>query len=158
MKKKILALTLAAFTLGIVSANAQTQENGQTTAQEQVCKEKKECCKKIKGEKGAKHAKKDFKRGDRPKMNPFFGIELTEQQEAQVKQLREQQKAQREQNKNLAKEEKAKQREAFDAEMAKILTPQQFEVYQSNRQKLKEAKAKVGKKHVKEGKRSKKNA
>ena len=65
MKKKILALTLAAFTFGFVAANAQSTNNA-------TCdKAQTECCKK---------EAKEGKRADRSKYDPFAGIELTQEQ------------------------------------------------------------------------------
>lgn len=147
MKKKILALTLAAFTFGIVAANAQTQ----SASDQASCKSKTECCKKEEKKEG----KKDMKRGERAKLNPFNGIELTQEQKSQIAALREQQKADRKKAKDAQKETKAKEREAYDAKIATILTPEQLAVYQSNRQAMKEAreqkakkiKAKMSRKH-----------
>ena len=144
MKKKILALTLAAFTFGFVAANAQTQNETQKPCHEQVCKDKKECCKDKKdGFKKRGHKGEAMERqGNRAKLNPMSGIELTEQQKTQIANLREQQKADRKKDKEVAKENKAKMQEAYNAELAKILTPEQYKQYTANVENMKQMKEK----------------
>lgn len=124
MKKKILALTLAAFTFGFVAANAQSTNNA-------TCdKAQTECCKK---------EAKEGKRADRTKYDPFAGIELTQEQKAKLSELRRQKKADKEKSENAKKEARAKQQEAYNAEIAKILTPEQYQTYESNQKAMKEA-------------------
>ena len=151
MKKKILAVVLAAFTFGFVSANAQN-DNGNSVKQEQTCNEGKKCCKDKK--EGKRGGKKDGKKGGRheaakvkaERMNPLYGIELTADQQKKVDNLRAERKAKKEQSKQLAKEERQKQNEAYDAEMKKILTPAQYEQYQANKVKMQERKEKKAEK------------
>lgn len=140
MKKKILALTLAAFTFGIVAANAQNE-----TTTDANGKAKTECCQKD-GKKCDKKGDKEARREARAKLNPFNGIELTAEQKAQLKDLKEQQKAGKKKTKEARQEERAAKAAAYDAEVAKILTPEQYQTYQANREAMKEARQKKMKK------------
>lgn len=152
MKKKILGFTLAAMALSIASVNAQNPgSTSEAACQEQVVNQKPECCK---NKKDGKH-KKDGVKADRidhkgPRFNPFNGIDLTPEQQQQIDKLKAERKEQRKQNKDAdkaaKKEAQAKEREAYEAELAKILTPAQFATYKSNTENLKARSDMKGKK------------
>lgn len=145
MRKKVLGLIMAAMTIGTFGALAQT-ENTNNTCTEQT----QECCKKDKGDK-KKCEKGDRKKGDRKKgekgefkkekKDLFKGIELTSEQQTQIDQLRSECKTQREADKKADKEAKKeareKQRTEFNAGVEKILTPEQYKIYQTNCENIK---------------------
>lgn len=122
MKKKLLALVMGALVLGSVNVMAQSEPK--------AAKVEAQCTK-------AKEVKRDCKKGERRDLNPFTGIQLTQEQQAQLDNLRQQRKDQKEEAKKAEKEAKAKNREAFNAEVAKILTPDQFAQYKANCDSLK---------------------
>ena len=146
MRKKMLGLVAAALTIGSFGAFAQSEGASSSSAsQEQVIQcdtpscNKSEPCKKKKGDHGDKKMKKAGH-----KANPFAGIELTSEQQSKLEALKTEQKAKKEEQKKLDKQARAKEREAFNKEVEKILTPEQFKVYQANCDSLK------AKKHMKE--------
>ena len=129
MRKKVLGLFMAAIAVSTIGAFAQN-DNQQTREQikKECCKEKKECTK-------DKKCKKDHKmrEGKKEKLNPFAGIELTAEQQKQLEQLKADRKAKREAAKETKKQAFEQERKAFDAEIAKILSPDQYKQYESTK-------------------------
>lgn len=77
-------------------------------------------------------------RNGAPRQNMLLnGIQLTEEQQQQMKAFNEKQKADRQKQKAEANAKKTKERqermEAYDKEMKKILTPEQFKQYEANK-------------------------
>ena len=74
-------------------------------------------------------------------VNPFAGINLTPEQQQQVEKLRSDRKerktADKEANKEAKKQAKAQERQQYEAELAKILTPEQMAQYKNNCDSLK---------------------
>lgn len=98
------------------------------------------------GKKGhCKYSKKSMSQLDArnlPKGNPLmYGIELSADQQQKMQSFREQQKADRQKVKAEAASKNAKDREkrmaAYDKEMKKILTPEQYKQYEANKEAMK---------------------
>ena len=116
MKKKILSLALIAMSFVAFGANAQTPAAGDSGKAQQECtaqgkKDGKKCDKKGKKDGDSRKCdskgKKCSRKGDRPaRVNPFDGLNLTETQQAQLKQLGEKRMAERRQQAQSAKESK----------------------------------------------------
>lgn len=153
MRKKVLGLVMAALAISTFGALAQNQNTSEKVACEQTVSA---CCKDKKDKKDKKDRKDFAKRGDKKaKLNPFTGIELTQEQQQQIQQLRNEKKEQHKAEKKAAKEAKLKEREAFNQSVAKILTPEQYKIYQANCDSMKTAKLK--KAEMKDLKREKKD-
>ena len=155
MRKKVLGLVMAALAISSIGAFAQS-ESQQT--REEV---KKECCKEKKEKKECKEGKKDRKDGNKDRKNkkmrdgkkearikPFDGIQLTEAQQAQISQLKKNRKENFKKVKAAQKQDFVKEREAFDQEVAKVLTPEQYKVYETNRDNIRAQKRSSMKKKV----------
>lgn len=161
MRKNILGLVVAALAFSTFGAFAQqetTSKEGVKT--EQCCKHKdgkkdgkKECKKDSKDCKKGKDGKRKFDgKRERPnRMNPFTGIGLTAEQQQKIDQLRAEQKAKSESRNKESKEARKKDREAFNASVEKILTPEQYAKYKANCDSIKAHKQKH--KHI-EGSKS----
>ena len=158
MTKKVLALVVAALGFSTIGAFAATGNQGQPqTEQTATCdKAKKGECKK-EGKKCHKGDKKDDKKFDkrakRPQVNPFNGIELTPDQKQKIDQLKADRKAKREADKKAGKEARKAEREQFNAEVAKILTPDQYNQYQLNCDSIKRMPSKGKKVKAKESRK-----
>lgn len=97
------------------------------------------------GKKGKSEHRKDGKMAGN-RQNPLFkGITLTEEQQQQFKALREKRAAEHKASRAELKKEKAqkkladaeqmkKRAEAYDKEIEKILTPEQYKQYESNKE------------------------
>ena len=145
MKKKVLALVVCALGISTIGAFAQTESAQKSEQKTEQCCKSKEGKKQHKGD----FAKGDRKKGDRGKLNPFNGIQLTADQQQKISDLRAAQKTQREADKKMAKEARKQEREKFNAEVGKILTPEQMTIYNEN---CKALKAKMHQKEAKERK------
>lgn len=123
MRKKVLGLLMAAMAISTIGAFAQSENTTETT----VCTAQKgECQKEGKG-------KKCHKKGDRKaKMNAFEGIELTQEQQQQIAQLKAECKAKKEADKAEKKKAKAEARAQFNEKVSQILTPEQYAQYKAN--------------------------
>lgn len=139
MRKKILGLVMAALAIGTVGAYAQTESqcsSASCTSTEKQCKkEKKEKC---------------HKKGPRQeRVDPFTGIQLTQEQQQKLDNLKAERKAKKEAAKKEEKQAKAAEKKQFDAQVAEILTPEQYNQYKANCETIKaqkkEKKDKVGK-------------
>ncbi|MBD5180455.1 MAG: hypothetical protein HDT01_04065 [Bacteroidales bacterium] len=154
MKKKVLSLAIALIATGAVMSaqTAQTSDNTTKTEQtEKKCNKKdgEKCCNNKDAKKGNKKGHKNHsmnkgnKQGKRPDM--FQGIELTADQQTALKNLREQNRKDSEQAKQERKAMDQKAREERmakrDAELKKILTPEQYTKYQANIEELKAKRA-----------------
>ena len=131
MKKKFMAVAIALIgTCMAISAQTPvtTGDNNQT---EQTCCKKKDGkdCKKKCDKKDGKKMKGDNSRRH-GRVNPFEGIELTQEQKDALKAMRQDQ-----QNRDKAySEESMKQR---NEKIQSILTPEQYKQYQANIEKAK---------------------
>lgn len=165
-KLMTLSLALAAVIALPSAMNAQEAKAVQTENTEctnPVCtKDQKEC---NKGDKRQKRDRKDFKKDRRhdfkkgfmdkrqPRMRKageqtlFEGITLTSDQQQQFTALKEKRNAEHKaRNAEMKKQEAAKRearaaemkarREAYDKEVEKILTPEQYKQYQANKEKM----------------------
>lgn len=122
MKNKVLGLVIVALGFSTFGAFAQSTEKNNECTQTEVCT--KECHKDKKDKKDKKLRKERF--------SPFAGIELTPEQQQSLDKLRADRKAQKEADKKAKKEAAKKDREQFNADVEKILTPEQFKQYQAN--------------------------
>lgn len=164
MRKKVLGLVMAALTISSIGAFAQNQ----TSDNKPACEQTSECHKGKKDGKCKKDGKKDGKKkGDRKHgdkvdgLNPFEGIQLTSEQQQKVDALKAERKAKmkaekgkKEADKQAAKEARQQEKAQFDAQVAEILTPEQYTQYQSNcdsikakKQRMKAASKKYKKAH-----------
>ena len=158
MKKIVLSIMMVVALVAGGTAMAQTKTDGNTgaTAQKECCKEGKgEKCDK-KGKKGDK-AKKDKKgqkgeKGNRPKFNPFDGVQLTNDQQQKLQVLRQglgpvvltpEQQTKIKENPNLTPQEKAqlkaeRKNKKMEAKknylkgVKEILTPEQYVIFLEN--------------------------
>lgn len=147
MRKKVLGLVMAALAISTFGAfAAQQTEQPKTEQQAPCCKEKKGDQKKGDKKGHKKGDKKGHKMAQGPKLNPFTGIQLTPEQQQKIDQLKADRKAKREAGKKADKEVRKAEREKFNAEVAKILTPEQYKIYQANCDSLKAKKADFAKK------------
>lgn len=131
MKKTILSLAILFAASTGISAFAQTTDNGNNTKN--------------------RTEMKDRKGGDRKgALNPFEGLNLTDQQKAkleelkqadikqkkqlkeQSKQLKEQKKAEAKAKKDAARQKRAQERRDYLAKIKSILTPEQYVQYLEN--------------------------
>lgn len=128
MKKKILGLAFIAMSLVTFNGMAQNNADSNTQKQENV--------KNAKGRKGDKKER-------RPQCNPFEGMQLTDAQQAQLKQLDSQRKAAREQQALARKENKQRNdsaklaerrasRKSYLDEVKAIIGPDQYVVFLEN--------------------------
>lgn len=90
------------------------------------------------------------------KKNPFAGIELTADQQAKLDQLRDKGREAEMKVKQDAREKKAKMREDFDNEVKKILTPEQWTKFESNKAEMQKSKKDSSNKHDGKGKKGSK--
>lgn len=128
MRKKVLGLvmaTLAICTTGAF-AQSQTQQTGNNV--------QKECCKEKKGNKEGKKAK-DGNKAERKKahISPFTGIELTADQQQKIDKIQAERKSTRDKAKEDNKAAKEQERKAYDQQIAQVLTPDQYKIYESNK-------------------------
>ena len=143
MRKKVLGLVMAAMAISTIGAFAQTEN---ASSSNETCTEQtSECCNSSKDKK----KKGDRKKGDKgeckkAKRDFFKGIELTEEQRQQIDALRKERQAKR----DAEKEAKEKEREEFNAEIERILTPEQYEIYKQNCENLKSKKHSKGNQKV----------
>lgn len=144
MRKKVLGLVMAALAISTIGAFAQTEN---ASSSNETCTEQtSECCNSSKDKKKKGDKKKgDRKKGDKgeckkAKRDFFKGIELTEEQRQQIDALRKERQAKR----DADKEAKEKEREEFNAEIERILTPEQYEIYKQNCENLKSKKHSKG--------------
>lgn len=145
MKKKILAVAITLAALAGIPAVAQNNADNNQPKKE-CCKDKKECskdkkeCCKEKCDKGQQAGKCDKQR---KQMNPFEGIVLTENQQAQLDQLREKRMAARQAKVEARKAEKQNrdsvnvadrkaEAKAYLDEVKAILTPEQYTQFLEN--------------------------
>lgn len=135
MKKTVVTLTLAVVTLFGFSAFAQQQDNTKCNKENTE-----KCCKSEKGKK--------CERGDRPRFNPFEGIQLTAEQQSKIDLLKQECQAKRQEMKKdykqksddrknaVSREERMKQRQQFKrdqlAKIKAILTPEQYVQFLEN--------------------------
>ena len=141
MRKKVLGLvmaTLAICTTGAF-AQSQTQQTGNNV--------QKECCKEKKGKKGGKEGKKvkDGNKAERKqgRTTPFTGIELTADQQQKIDKIQADRKSTQEKAKEEKKAAKEQERKAYDQQIAQVLTPDQYKIYESNK-----ANMRAHKKHI----------
>ncbi len=111
-------------------------------------------CKGPKGEGKACKNGKDGKPGKKAKFNPFEGIELTPAQQASLDNLRSKQKEEAKKIEEKASKQKEKNRQDFEKEVKKILTPEQWTKFEANKADRMKAKA-DGKKGDRNGKADK---
>lgn len=148
MKKIFISMMLAGALVAGNTAMAQTKTDGSTGATAQ-----KECCQTGKdGKKWDKKGDKKDKKGQRPRFNPFDGVQLTPDQQQKLQVLREglgpvvltpAQQAAIPENKDLTKEQKKQLKEERKAKkleakkkylngVKEILTPDQYVVFLEN--------------------------
>lgn len=146
MKKKVLGLVMAALAISSIGAFAQND------AQQNRAQTQKECCKEGKGKKGKKECKGDKSRKGAQSNKAFEGIQLTADQQQKIEELKANRKANIEKLKATQKNAYEQERKNFDNELAKVLTPEQYKQYESNKaaisarkqEKMKKKLAKMG--------------
>ena len=131
MRKKVLGLFMAALAVSSIGAFAQSEsrQSGEEVKKE-CCKEKKEKkeCHKLKKE---CKERKDFRKEAR--VTPFKGIQLSAEQQAQIDQINAERKANQKKIKADKKDAFEKERQAYDEQIAKVLTPEQYKLYENNK-------------------------
>ncbi|MDE5877213.1 MAG: Spy/CpxP family protein refolding chaperone [Muribaculaceae bacterium] len=154
MKKMIFGMAFVAATIfATATANAAPMRAADDTKTEQCCKEKKHCDRKdkdCKERKGHGHHAGKKEHGHKPDM--FAGITLTAEQQTKIDALRSDMKARKKAAKEATKaaerarteEGKAKMQaerkaamEKFDSEVKQILTPEQYKIFEQNREAAK---------------------
>lgn len=142
MKKKILGLAFVAMSLIAFNSNAQTDASSGGTTQETVVKSKKDVRKsdnKFDRKDGLRFDKKN--RADR--MNPFEGINLTEQQQSQLKDLYTKRREARKQEAQTRRENKQandstrmaqrrRDRKSYLEEVKAIIGPDNYVIFLEN--------------------------
>ena len=128
MRKKVLGLVMAALAISSIGVFAQND------AQKNCNKQQKECCKEKKEKRGERGGKKEAR------LNPFTGITLSADQQQQIDQLKAERKAEQKEAKAAKKNAMEQERQAYDASIAKILTPEQYKQYESNKANIRAAK------------------
>ncbi len=89
---------------------------------------------KIKCPKGHKEGHRKFNPG-RERVSPFEGIDLSEQQKAELKKIQDDRKAAVEKNDTNITESRAQLAKKFDESVKNILTPEQYAQYKANLEK-----------------------
>lgn len=128
MKKKILGLALIAMSFVTFTSMAQSNSSDNSTTRQEKVK-----------------TTKENRKGNRPEKNPFKGMNLTETQKSQLKQLDEKRKAEHRQKAEARKAEKTAKadkaakmverraaRKAYLAEVKAIIGPEQYVVFLEN--------------------------
>lgn len=168
MKSKLMSIAMAVMIAAAgFSVSAQNDNEGRGPRQhKQGCvegkKDRPDCCDKQNGAPDCKKAGKKVKGGNLCNTNRLLqGITLTPEQQAKVDALQQKNKAEFEKQKAEQKKEAEKKRaeaekkmqkkaEELDKDMKKILTPEQYAVFQQN-----VAKAKADRQKMKDGKKNK---
>lgn len=128
MKKKILGLALIAMSFVTFTSMAQSNSSDSSTTRQEKVK-----------------TIKENRKGNRPEKNPFEGMNLTETQKSQLKQLDEKRKAERQQKAEARKAEKTAKadkaakmaerraaKKAYLDEVKAIIGPEQYVVFLEN--------------------------
>lgn len=147
MKKLILSLIVIGMSAFTFSAVADEAPKGAKCEKQECCqKHDKECCKKGKGDHKGRKGHHDGR------MKLFEGLNLTDQQKEQIKEIKSACKLQRgdkgakpsemtDAERQAAREARAKARSEYFGKVREVLTPEQAVVFDSNVKAMEAAKA-----------------
>lgn len=130
MKKRFIAMAVAAMTLGGVMSAQTPETTTDNTTTATTCQQDQKC-----GKKDCKGKKHDGRRQGRNKQGQaslFEGIELTADQQKAIEALRQENRASREQAQKDAQAGREAKRQAFNDNLKNILTPEQYAKYEQN--------------------------